>query len=114
MQNLTDAFLRGVKGDGQQTDYRDSKTSGLVVRVSGTGEKTTKSWGVIYRRKSDSKRRRLTFGTYPQYSLAEARTEALRIMSAVSRGEDPAKDTKRPSPTLPRTFGELAKRYVEN
>jgi integrase len=113
IQNLTDSFLKNVRATDDQlgrTDYRDAKTPGLVFRVS----KSAKSWSVIYRRKSDGKRRRVTIGEYPDFSLADARTEAKEINAKVARGEDPAKAKKRPSPTRPRTFGELAKRYVEN
>jgi hypothetical protein len=111
VQNLTDGFLRNVQYTDGREDFRDAKTPGLIFRVT----KRAKSWSVLYRRKSDGKRRRVTIGSYPNYSLADARKEALALMAGTARSEDPAKATKRqPSAAKPRTFGELATRYLEN
>ena len=109
--NLTDRFVQSAKsGEAGRTDFPDQKVVGLVLRVTHAG---SKSWAVRYRRKSDGKRQRVTIGSYPQFSLSDARTGALEILSQAARGEDPAKEKKRPSGGRPRTFGELAERYIE-
>jgi integrase len=110
--NLTDRSIAGAKcRDGERTDYPDHIVTGLALRVTPTG---AKSWSLRYRRKSDGKRQRMTIGSYPAYSLAEARKEAKQLVAAVARGEDPAKAAKRPNDGKPRTFGQLAKRYLED
>jgi integrase len=110
VKNLTDRFLDSVKATSGRIELRDAKTAGLTFRVSESG---AKSWSVLYRRKADGKRRRASIGDYPSFSLADARSEALAIMARVARGEDPAKDVLRGSPCKkPRTFGELADRYL--
>jgi integrase len=109
MKNLTDRYLDSVKAPDGRLELRDAKTAGLIFRVSENGRK---SWSVLYRRKADGKRRRATIGDYPSFSLADARGEALAIMAKVARGEDPAKDGTRAASNKPRTFGELADRYL--
>jgi integrase len=108
--NLTDRFVAGCRAiEGQRTDYPDDKVKGLTLRVTPAG---SKSWSLRYRRQSDGKRQRLTIGDYPAFSLYEARSEARAILGDVARGDDPAKLKKRPDASKPRTFGELAARYI--
>ena len=109
--NLTDRLVESLKADGaSRKEIRDGKVPGLLLRVS---EKGTKSWSVLYRRKSDGRRRRFTCGNYPQVSLADARAQALGVLAQVARGEDPARDARRRAAgDRPRTFGELATRYL--
>jgi integrase len=110
MQDLTDRFVQSAKArDGKRADYFDKKVRGLVLRVTPNGVKT---WSLRYSRKVDSKRIRMTVGPYPAFSLSEARDEALKIMAEVARRKDPAKERKRGDRSKPRTFGELAARYM--
>ena len=113
--NLTDRFVESLKPSDQRLDVRDGKMRGLILRVS---EKGTKTWSVLYRRKSDGRRRRCTCGTYPQISLSEARAKALDILARVARGEDPARDRTRDRKRAPadrlQTFGDLAERYLKH
>ena len=110
MKDLTDRFVQSVKAsDGKRATYADRKVRGLVLRVTPAGLKT---WSLRYRRKVDSKRIRMTLGEYPAISLSEARDEAMKIMAEVARRKDPAKERKRGDRSKPRTFGELAKRYI--
>lgn len=97
--------------NGKRTDFLDEKVSGLALRVTPAG---TKSWTVRYARRSDGKRQRVTIGSYPAFSLNDARTEALEILAQVARGGDPAKERKRPDASRPRTFGELAELYLKH
>jgi len=91
-RNLTDRFVESLRAqEGLRTEIRDGKVPGLILRLS---EKGTKSWSVLYPRKSDGRRRRSTCGTYPQVPLADARTQALDILARVARG-------RRPSPGEP-------------
>ena len=89
-----------------QVDYWDASLPGFILRVSYAGRKT---WGVVYRH--EDRKRRLTLGTYPSFSLADAREKASDALRDVAHGNDPAevKSTGRKAETL----GELAAEYVE-
>jgi integrase len=107
---LTDRFIQNIKcNDGERLDVPDDKVRGLSIRVMFTGKK---SWSFRYRRKSDGKLRRVTIGEYPAFSLSDARSRAIEIAAEVGRGNDPAKTAKRPNSSRPRTFGELAEKYI--
>jgi integrase len=71
----------------RRTDFVDPDTSGLLLRVTPTG---TKTWSVLYNRKSDGKKRRVTLGDFRSLSLAAARAKALQIRHEVWSGKDPA------------------------
>ena len=112
LANLTDRYVESIKPeDGRRAEIRDGKVRGLILRIS---EKGTKSWSVLYRRKSDGRRRRCMCGQYPQIPLADARAAALDILAKVAKGEDPARDRKRATGGHPRTLGELAERYLKH
>lgn len=68
----------------KQTDYYDTKKSGLGLRVSPGGTKT-----FFYRYRLNGKSRRFTIGLFDEFSVTEARdkTDELRVM--VRNGEDP-------------------------
>jgi integrase len=107
---LTDRLVQTLQPTGgQRLEIRDTKPRGLILRVSATG---VKAWSVLYRRRIDGLRRRCTLGTFPQVTLADARSGALDVLARVSRGEDPAADRKRPTDGRPLTFGTLAERYL--
>ena len=110
IDNLTDRFVESLRpSDDRRVEVRDTKVRGLILRLSETGRKT---WSVLYRRQSDGRRRRYTVGGYPQFSLADARAEAMGILARVARGGDPAADRRRPAGSRPRTLGDLAERYL--
>ena len=111
LANLTDRYVESLKSEnGRRAEIRDGKVRGLILRIS---EKGTKSWSVLYRRKSDGRRRRCMCGPYPQIALAGARAAALDILARVAKGEDPARDRKRATGSHPTTLGELAERYLK-
>ncbi|HXV30133.1 MAG TPA: Arm DNA-binding domain-containing protein [Sinorhizobium sp.] len=99
-KRMTELFVRTVRAQHARTEFRDGHTRGLVLRVTPNG---TKTWAVIYRRKS-------TIGAYPAISLADARTHAQTALAAIARGEDPAGgvQARARSPT----FGQLANAWV--
>jgi integrase len=83
---LTDRFAAGVKQPSGQADYFDSKSTGLVLRVSESG---VKSWCLFYTSPRDGKRARVMLGRYPQTTLADARTHAIEAKAHVDQGIDP-------------------------
>ena len=68
------------------------------------------AWVVMYRH--GNVKRRLTLGTYPALSLADAREQAGRALRAVQYdGADPA--TNKKADRAAETFEELAQEYLE-
>jgi integrase len=86
-RHLTDRFCGTAKArDGEaQTDYFDTQVSGLAFRVSKWDRK---SWTLHY--SLGGTRKRLTFGSYPALSLAQARTRADEAKAAIAEGHVPS------------------------
>jgi integrase len=90
-----------------QTDYWDADRPGFGLRVSAGGRK---AWVFMYRH--SNVKRRLTLGTYPTLSLAEAREKAAIARHAVQYSDaDPA--TAKKTERTVETFAELARDYIE-
>src|SRR5215470_9214387 len=103
---FTARWIAAVKPSTQkQVDYFDTKPPALGLRLAPSGRKT---WFIMYR--SGGRLRRLTLGTYPALSLAEAREEALSARHTVAKGGDPATDKQRLSAAP--TVEEIATQYV--
>ena len=85
----TERGLMAVKVKAR-TDFTDPKEKGLVLRVTPGG---TKTWALVYRRKSDGMKGRVTIGGFGdgagQFSLADARDRAVSLRSEVIAGRDP-------------------------
>ena len=71
----------------RRTDFTDPETKGLSLRVTPAG---AKSWSLLYRRKGDAKKRRVTLGEFPAISLADARAKAEANKVKITAGSDPA------------------------
>src|SRR6266436_2059217 len=70
-----------------QIDYFDSNQPGFGIRVAAGG---VRSWFVMYRLSGRKERkRRYTYGRFPEMSLATARLEARMILAEVRLGKDP-------------------------
>jgi integrase len=84
---LTDRFVAGVKS-AAQTDYFDDlrNARGLALRVSKGGRRT---WSFLFTPPGQIKRARMTLGTYPATSLAQARTLAIEARGQLEQGRDP-------------------------
>jgi integrase len=90
-----------------QIDYWDADHPGFGLRVSAGGRK---AWVAMYRH--GNVKRRLTLGTYPALSLAEAREKAGAAYHTVQyEGADPAAAKK--AERAAETFAEVAADYIE-
>ncbi len=89
LELLTDRRIETAKADDGQhrLELRDKKIRGLELRIGKGGNK---SWALLYTRRTDSRVRRVTIGSYPEVGLAEARRRALGLKVLVESGEDPA------------------------
>ncbi|MBA2410548.1 MAG: integrase arm-type DNA-binding domain-containing protein [Gammaproteobacteria bacterium] len=82
---LTDAAVQRLKAtQSGRLEYFDAGLPAFGVRVSQTGRK---SWILFYRYRG--KQRRLTLGTYPNKSLADAREAAHQAQKKIEQGIDP-------------------------
>lgn len=106
-RQLTARFVETVKTDKYREEYRDLAVEGFELRVMANG---TKSWVLRYRRQSDAKKRVLTIGRYPDFSLLEARDAAEDARRIVARGGDPARDKL--GRKAADTFAELAEQWL--
>jgi integrase len=82
---LTDPQLRALKPGARPIDVRDGEVRGLIITVLPSGRK---QFGIRYRYRG--KQRRMLIGEYDSLSLAKARKNARRALSAVDDGRDPA------------------------
>lgn len=89
-KRLTDSFCRSVTVE-ERTDYQDDAVRGLSLRVSPNG---TKTWNVMFTRESDGAKQRVKLGRYPAMTLEKARTAALKMVTAVSEGDDPSEEKR--------------------
>ncbi|MCZ6454470.1 MAG: Arm DNA-binding domain-containing protein, partial [Alphaproteobacteria bacterium] len=103
---FTDRNIASIKPpDIDRLEYRDTVVPGLWLRVSDHGRKT---WGVTYR--LNGRQRRLTIGTYPTLSLADARDNARKALREVGVGNDPAEEKQQLRKGA--TFGLVAEQYM--
>ncbi|MGZ3181681.1 MAG: tyrosine-type recombinase/integrase [Telluria sp.] len=85
---LTDAFVRSLKpGAKQPAKYADGDGMYLFVTASG------KCWRMDYRYLG--KRKTLALGTYPEVSLAKARSRACEARALLADGVDPSEEKRK-------------------
>jgi len=92
------------------TDYWDDSLPGFGVRVSQSGRKT-----FVVRFNGAGSKRRVTLGTFPGLTLADARERARQLLASASRSEESPAPVVEPvvvEEPVP-TFGELAEVYLE-
>ena len=134
---LIDRQIKSLRTDLPQIEVYDRSIPGFGVRVTNKGRK---SFFLFYRARravdAGRKLRRVTFGSYPYVSLADARERAKAILLEVGAGKDPNAGTTRqyvhrrsthragrtpahpklrtllPDGYFPGTFGELAASYM--
>jgi integrase len=118
MKKLTASIVDSVKPPEQgQIERYDHDLPGFALRVGRSGKRT---WVLRYRVKANGSRpacmRRLTLGSYPAMSLADARRQARAKLGEVASGGDPAGEAETAAEAEARdranTFAELADRYT--
>ena len=106
---LTDTFVRTVKANGKASKYADG--DGMYLLVTPTG----KYWRLDYR--FLGKRKTLALGTYPETSLAKARSRSGEAKIMLADGLDPG-DEKRKAKLaqlarVAQTFEQVAALWLE-
>ena len=98
--------LDALKPGEKRYQVFDASVPGFSVRVTPEGRK---SFSIQYR--CLGQWRRMTIGTYPTMSLADAREQAREALRKAGNGQDPAAERK--EKRLAETFSELATAYVD-
>jgi integrase len=111
---LTDKRVQGLHAaEGERLEVRDEKVRGLVLRVTENGVKT---FSVQYRVRGSRRTKRQTIGTYPAWSISDARIKALEIIRDVEAGRDPIVEDRAAKTEARRralTFADLLGEYLE-
>lgn len=97
-ERITDAIVKRVSaGDRPQVFFWDADVKGFGLRVTNRG---AKSFILDYR--IGGRQRRITIGSYPDWSVAAARTEAGNLKREVDLGHDPMgeRHADRAAPTM--------------
>ena len=76
---------REVSATKDQGEFRIKGVRNLVLRVTAAG---TKSWSFAYPSPVTLKWRKLSLGSYPTVSLAEAKDRALKLGVEIRQGND--------------------------
>lgn len=84
---LNDARIRALKPSAKPTKHGDA--GGLLLVVNPTGSKL---WRMVYR--FEGKQKQLSFGTWPEVSLAEARAARDAARKLLASGIDPSSKKK--------------------
>lgn len=79
---LTAKFVENIKPNGKRQEFCDPYLKGFGLRVSKTGAKT---FYVRFRYRGKIERK--TIGSYPVFSLLEAKTQASKIIAQAEKGE---------------------------
>lgn len=107
MPHLTEAALRAIKPSGKVERFYD--TLGLYLELSKAGGKL---WRWKYR--FEGREKRLSFGSWPNVSLKEAREKRDRARKILHEGVDPGLENKKRAvvPSGGRTFESVAREWV--
>ncbi|MCB9715086.1 MAG: tyrosine-type recombinase/integrase [Myxococcales bacterium] len=106
MPKLTKTYVDRLRPRERRYEVGCSALQGFVIRVNVDGSKTA-----VVRYFRDGRARRLKLGRIGEhFPVDRARTEAGRILRAVERGEDPARDRERLRHAP--TFAYVAERYL--
>jgi Arm DNA-binding domain len=105
--HFTARWVEAVKPPAAgQVDYFDTNPQGVGLRIAPSGRK---AWFVMYR--IHGRLRRLTLGTHPTLSLADARSKALEVKHTVAQGKDPASQKQQARHAS--LFADIAEQYLE-
>lgn len=107
---LTDSAIRALKP--RERPYKVSDEKGLYLQVTPAGGRL---WRLKFRA-SGGVEKKLSFGSYPEISLKEARELRDRARSLVANGVDPAdkkrRDKRAAKVSADNTFSAVAKDYI--
>jgi integrase len=106
---LTAFNIENWKPSAERQEILDHDGLYFIIQPSGV-----KSFALRYRRKSDGKAIKHTIGSYPMFSLKDARSKANELRAEIERGADPHGDKiiARRQVTVDDSFEAVARRYI--
>ncbi len=104
---LSEALIRTAKK--KEKDYKLYDGAGLAL-VIYANDNRQKLWLFDY--SFQNKRKSISFGTYPQVSLAEARKKRQAAKDKIADGIDPSEDRKEKKATQNLTFKDIAEKWL--
>ena len=111
---FTDRSIDALRPKKQRYEVWEDGRTGFGVRISPKG---TKSWLYMYR--FEGRARRMTLGTYPQVSLADANVRMAEAKRKLKEGRDPGielvqeRQAERQAATVEDLVQEYLKRHAE-
>ena len=108
VKRLTAVFVEQARSSGERVEYADELTPGLHLRVGNNGHK---SWSVVFR--VGGRKKRMTLGSYPALSLANARTAALAVIAKAQAGDDPLAERREKEARYGETVEKIGRAWVE-
>jgi integrase len=108
-QKLTKRVVDGITANGADLKIFDSQVPGFHVRVKPSG---SKSYALKYR--ASGRQRNVTIGRHGLITPDQARSEAFRLLAAISDGDDPSAERKSAlkDPTLEQFWEEYLERHA--
>jgi integrase len=107
---LTDRMVKGLPAPAKGNRvYYDDTVKGLGARVTAAG---ARAFVLNYRRKADGVERRLTIGSYPDWTVLRAREEAKRLKREIDGGADPVGQHRETRAAA--TVADLCDRFLED
>src|SRR5690625_4345506 len=119
-QHLNDRFIRSLKTpENSRVEYYDDHliqgnklkkrgVKGLALRITSSGKRS-----FVYRYWYHGRSKRYTIGSYPEWSLSDARDKARELHELVSGGIDPLAEKQQRIEANPITFRQAVKAYKE-
>ena len=104
---MTAATVDRIKPTTRRQEIPDALCTGLYLVVQTSGRK---GWQVRYRH--GGVHRRMTLGSYPGLSLADARQRAREALAATTEGRDPAAEVRAAKAPKPQEDRDLIKTLV--
>ena len=86
---ISSTWLSKINGKKQEREFYRSHGNGLYARVRKTGVIS-----FVFRYRFDGVANKITFGTFPKMSLAEASAEAVKCQSYLVAGKEPKRERK--------------------
>lgn len=104
---FTNKAIEALPTPASRTEYADTETNGLRLRVSPSGVKTFS----LLRRVKNGPMERLTLGRYPDIKTEQAKNKADKLIGVIAGGANPAELQRAHRGEL--TFAQLFDEYLE-
>jgi integrase len=110
LMKFSDKHIQSLKVKPDRYDHREQQGEGFAIRVFPSGQK---SWVYIY--SFQGRKRRMTLGSYPHVTLAEAKRLHRAALKILENGKDPGYEKRREEAEArdSLTVEDLIKEYME-